>query len=525
MSERARPERVIVLVVGACLLDTQHSSHPRSPHSRISRRRAPADPLLLTRTRLWQDVCEAVREIVPEVAILRPGVCAMRARGPARYYGSETNAAHALIDRVFACGTGTHETLAQQLVQHTVVGIAASSFAAELTALLPAHEASHHPFLQRPAENVRIVNSDDTAAFLAPLAIDQAVPESLAQTLTSLGVHTLGDFSALPTASVLQRFGRAAAAAQRRAQGLGEAHAAEVIPQAAERELTICVDFEPPLDGSDQLAFACADPAEQFVRGLAEEHLVCTELLVTLHDDLGQIHGRQWSHPANFTAIDVVHRIRWQAAALPSAPDRGGAGVSAVSISPISTAPAAQHEPGLWSDAPDERIHHQFTRVQSLLGPDHLGTPRLSGGRRSADRQRFLPWGTAAPTDHASHRTPRDPWPGHLRGATPSTVYSQPPQVTLLNAQGEPVTIDDDDLLNSAPARFSAPHDSTPYDSAPHATPRTVQAWSAPWPLRERWWAAHAESVYRLQVLLDNGDAWLLCFTDRQGWRAEGRYH
>ncbi|NLB48041.1 MAG: DNA polymerase Y family protein [Microbacteriaceae bacterium] len=500
------PERVLVLFVGACLIE--HQAAPPNPHT-------PPDPHRIARSRLWREVITAVRQVVPEVATVRPGVCAMRARGPARYYGSEAAAARAIIDRVTACGTDLADELTRQLAEHTVVGAAASSFAAQLAALLPGHTAHEHPHLNHPAPAVRTVDTDHTAAFLAPIAIGQAVPDELAQTLARLGVRTLGDFSALPEASILQRFGRSAAAAHRRARGLGEAHAAEVTPHAAERELVIRVEFEPPLDGSDQLAFACAEPAEQFVRGLTSERLVCTELLVTLHDDLGATHARQWSHPANFTAADVVNRIRWQAATLPAAHDRGGAGIGAVSIAPVSTAPAAAHEPGLWSDAPDERIHHQLTRVQSLLGPDRLGTPRLTGGRQSANRQTLVPWGASAPPRSAARSTSDGPWPGHLGGATPNSVFAPPPQVTLVNAQGESVTIDRDELLSSTPALFGA-HDGS--------STRTVQAWSAPWPLREHWWAAHAEAVHRLQVVLDDGDAWLLRFTDRQGWCAEGRY-
>ena len=43
-------------------------------------------------------------------------------------------------------------------------------------------------------------------------------------------------------------------------------------------------------------------------------------------------------------------------------------------------------------------------------------------------------------------------------------------------------------------------------------------------PLEERWWdGAAARRLHRLQLVTDDGAAWLLCFEDG-GWWAEARY-
>ena len=86
----------------------------------------------------------------------------------------------------------------------------------------------------------------------------------------------------------------------------------------------------------------------------------------------------------------------------------------------------------------------------------------------------------------------------------------------MLDAQDIAVTIDSDELFSAPPESFRAKG----------APPRRVRGWSAPWPLREGWWHsdAPAEALYRVQFVLDNGEAWLLRYAASDGWAAEGRY-
>lgn len=462
--------------------------------------------------RLWNEAFDAVQRTVPGAVQLRQGYCAMRARGPTRYYGSETEAARAVLGCVA-------ELLRDELGEGLAVGVASSRFTAEQAALAATREQAGTPDLLLPAPGVYLVPAEQTAAFLSGLPIACAADEQLAPVLVSLGIRTLGAFAALPEDSVLQRFGRTAQLAHRRARGLGEPHGAEVGAGVPRHDLSVTFEFEPPLEGADQLAFACSSYAENFVRALGEHALVCTELRVELIDDTATSHERSWSHPANFTATDVVNRVRWQAASLPQAPDRGGAGVASVRITPERTSPAAAHEPGLWNDAPSERVHHQLTRVQSLLGPEGVATGMLVGGRVSTDRQRLVPWGSKrnqrpGPGQGADSSTA--PWPGRLQGPLPNLVSADTVAVTLLDEHGVTVTIDADELFSAVPNSFGVAGEPL----------QRVRNWSAPWPLRERWWdpGEPGEASYRIQLVLEDGAAWLLSYTAANGWVAEGRY-
>lgn len=448
--------------------------------------------------RRFAPVVAALEQLVPGVEVRRPGLCAMRARGPARYYGGEEAAASAVL------------ALGAALDLHGVqLGIADGLFAAEQAVRAP---ASAHGILA-PQEAIRIVPPGASAAFLSQLPVSRAASADFAELLVGLGIRTLGALAALPEDAVRARFGAPGLAAHRRATASGPTHGAEVRPRDPARELTAELTFEPPVNTTEQLAFACSGLAEQFIDTLREERLVCTGIRIELTDDVGLRHEREWLHPHRFTPADTVGRIRWQAASAVRESERGGAGITHVRITPTHTDRAAAHEPGLWSTEPDARVHHHLSRAQSKLGHTGVGTMELAGGRFLRERQHFVPWSTSRKRDRGSRASAAGPWPGALTGPAPSQVFPDPLPAELTDAAGHPVRIDADDLLTSAPARLLV---------ANALVDGPVQEWSLPWAVRERWWQGTL-ARFRLQLQLGGGDAWLL-YHEGEQWFAEGRY-
>lgn len=141
--------------------------------------------------RLWNEAFDAVQRTVPGAVQLRQGYCAMRARGPTRYYGSETEAARAVLGCVA-------ELLRDELGEGLAVGVASSRFTAEQAALAATRKQAGTPDLLLPAPGVYLVPAEQTAAFLSELPIACAADEQLAPVLVSLGIRTLGAFAALP---------------------------------------------------------------------------------------------------------------------------------------------------------------------------------------------------------------------------------------------------------------------------------------------------------------------------------------
>ena len=65
--------------------------------------------------RTFERVVSLVEELCPRVEVLRPGACAIGARGPARYFGGEEALAGKIIETVtgagFACQAGVADGL------------------------------------------------------------------------------------------------------------------------------------------------------------------------------------------------------------------------------------------------------------------------------------------------------------------------------------------------------------------------------------------------------------------------------
>jgi hypothetical protein len=139
--------------------------------------------------RTFIQVLAAVEVYCPWVQPVRPGICSLPARGPARYFGGE----QALVDLV---------TEATATIAETQVGIADGLFGAVLA-----------------ARATLVVPAGTTPAFLAPLPVTTLGDPDLAELLARLGIRTLGNFAALPERHVLGRFGADGALRHRVARG------------------------------------------------------------------------------------------------------------------------------------------------------------------------------------------------------------------------------------------------------------------------------------------------------------------
>lgn len=449
--------------------------------------------------RLFAPIIDVVEGLVAGVQVVRPGLLALAARGPARYYGGEKAAALALRGAVIADG-----------LDQVCIGIADGPFAAELAARTVS-----------PEQTVQIVARGASGPFLAPFSVTTLGDPDLATLLGRLGVRTLGDFAALPAEAVRDRFG--AAGAHRHALA-GAADATPIVPRTPPPDLERVLELEPPLDRVDQLAFAVRQLADDLVEALTRRLLVATAIRIGFRDEHGTETERAWLHPRSFRASEIVDRVRWQlsgetrTAGLAGSrgqadADRGPglrSAITRVTLVPESVDDLAHHEPGLWGSAPDERVHHALSRVQSLLGHEAVLTAQRTGGRTLAERSMLVPWGDRAVITRPLER----PWPGALPQPAPATVFPSRHAVTVVDAEGAAVGIDDRMRLSAAPAGFAP---------AAGGTTRPVTSWAGPWPLDEQWWSIRRRRLHRLQVVDAAGVAWLLVL-EGASWWAEARY-
>jgi protein ImuB len=434
--------------------------------------------------RAFEQVLTAIEAMMPGVQLLRPGTCAIRARGPARYYGGEKPAALALVALLDQLG-----------IPGARVGIADGPFTAEQAARMAGRLGPSRP-RSSTAARVQIVAEGASAEFLAPLPVSLLDSPALVTLLRRLGITTLAEFAALPVSDVLGRFGDAGAQLHALASGQDSRPVIQRIPP---EELDSTVEFEPALDRIDQVTFGFRSTADSFIEGLTEAQLVCTGLRIEIDSESGEVSERSWLHPRSFTAADVVDRVRWQLQGSGEVDTGLTSGIIRVRVLPEAVDAIGHHEVGLFGGGPDERIHHGLSRVQSMLGHGGVLTAVIGGGRTLADRQATVPWGDRA----LLTRAPSQPWPGALPPPAPSTIFPTPHPVHVLDAAGEAIRVDERGLLSAPPARFS------PTGSG--SAMRQIMAWAGPWPIDERWWDAEtARRAHRFQVVDAAGMAWLL---------------
>jgi protein ImuB len=444
--------------------------------------------------RAFEAVVAAVEMIAPGVEVIRPGACALAARGPTRYFGGEAAAAERIVE---------HTALTCRV--EAQVGVADGVFAALLA-----------------ARAGQIVPPGQTPAFLAGMDIATLDRPDLTDLLRRLGVRTLADFSALPAASVLARFGFDAAYAHRLAGGVDERPLAVRKPPP---DLAVAAEYDPPLDRVDMAAFAAKALAERLHERLAGHGLAATRLGIEARTAAGEELHRVWRHDGLLDAGAIADRVRWQLDGWLTGPGRtagtGGlssrptAGIEQLRLVPDGVVRSAGMQAGLWGEigVADERAHRALVRVQGLLGPDSVFTAVLGGGRGYADRVRLVAWGD----ERSPEKADQPPWPGRLPAPAPATVLTaltETTPVTVCTADGVPLGVDARLALTGPPSQVRIGRE----------PPVDVVAWAGPWPAEERWWAPEeASQLVRFQLGLADGTA-LLVAKDSSGWKLEAIY-
>ena len=498
--------------------------------------------------RCFGPVVAALEDLTPRVEVLAPGCCVVATRGPSRYYGGDealAELAHRTITEVLATagargagasstvgarGAGASSTAGMYDPASSVsVGIADGLFAAGL--------AGRAASVRTPSVPVLVVAPGSSAAFLGGLGLGTLAEEGslltgcaadgtaddLISMLWQLGLRTLGDLAALPVRDLVGRFGTQGewmhALASGRDPRLSQ-------PAAAHPDLSAETEIDPPADRLDTVAFAAKSLADQLDAQLAREGqaLVCVE--ISAETEHGETSSGRWRHGFRFSPPDLVDRVRWQLDGWRSAKGKNSptGGISFIRLRAVETLPDEGRQLDFWggqSEA-DERAERALQRVQTLVGFDGVTVGRLGSGRRFADLEQRLPFGTAGPLGTGASGTAgplgagasgTPPWPGRLGAPAPAEVLAEPEPLVVLDAN-------DDSVGVSGRAQVSAPP-----VMLRRADGRTssIAAWAGPWPLEERWWSTRPRRQARFQLVLDDGTAHL-CVVENGRWQREATY-
>jgi len=449
--------------------------------------------------RAFEPVVAVVEEFCPRVEVVRPGVCAFAARGPARYFGGEAELARKVAEAVAQSGVACQ------------VGIADGLFAAQLAA--------------RAGPTGVLVSAGETRTFLAGLPVGVLGMPELCELLPRLGIETLGQLAELPPAEAASRFGADGKLASRIARGLDPR---PLVPRPPAVDLSVQAEFDPPVGQSEPVIFTAKALADQMHVRLAARGLACVRVGVQVHCANGQELSRLWRHDGLLSGLAVAERVRWQLDSWrpgsgQEAGDEAG-GITLLRLIPDQLVRATGRQLALWGDSViSDRVARAAIRVQAMLGHDRVTQPVLAGGRRPADQVLLVPFGDAAVPQRPAGR----PWPGQIPAPSPVTVYPAPLAARLTDASGQLVSVSGRAQLSAPPAWLSVGSGEGPGRSSPRPATeqvRAVTAWAGPWPVTERWWDPPSVCRQaRFQLATDDGSAWLAVLQEGR-WLIEGRY-
>ncbi|MEP7024219.1 MAG: DNA polymerase Y family protein [Actinomycetota bacterium] len=465
----------------------------------------------------FDQVVATVQEFCPKVEVVRPGLCAISTRGPARYFGGEKSLVTKITGAVTSLGVACR------------AGIADGLFAAQLAAQAEPSQAQAGPPHAQASSSHVVIPPGGTPAFLAAHPVSVLGFPELTDLLPRLGIWTLGDFAKLSAADAANRFGAQGARAHRLSRGLDPR---PLMPRLPPADLSVQLDFEPPAEQSEPVVFAAKTLAEELHAGLAARGMACVRVQAEVTFEDGRDSTRLWRHDGLLSALAVAERVRWQLDSWqanggrdsarprgnrPGKPVPGGrqdalaGGIIRLRLVPDQLVRDGGHQLALWGETViSDRVARAANRVQAMLGPAAVTRPLVAGGRDPAEQVTLVPFGDPrAPALPAGR-----PWPGHIPPPAPATVFEEPRPARVTDDAGVAVQVTGRAVLSEKPAWLSA-------DGGPWLP---VTAWAGPWPVTERWWTkADGRRRARFQLVTEDGKAWLAALQDGH-WVLEARY-
>ena len=444
--------------------------------------------------REFEPVVRLVADMAPRLEIVEPGLIAVAARGPSRYFGGDRSLADRLVEQVMP-------------VAPVAVGIADGRSAATIAARVAS----------RRTERTVVVEPGAGPEFVARLPVSWLaglgeITPDLVDLFVRMGLRTLGHVAELDPGDVFARFGDEGRRAHRVASGADDRALATTDPPP---EWWAEHPFDDPIHQLDTVVFVAKRLADQLAGALAADGRVCTRLVVVAESEHGERSERAWYRDQGMSSTSMVERVRWQLDGWVSQPGAITGGIVLVRLIPDEVRSDDGVQSRLWGERSQADLDagRAVIRLSGLVGDDQVRVPVWNGGRLPDERYRWEPASSIDADELAERSRPSGgPWPGALPAPSPTVVYAEPAEVAVLGASGAPVRVSGRGDMSESPAVLVA-------GSTRHA----VQAWVGPWPVEQRWWSDRGRRLARFQLVTEQGVAHLVAL-EQQRWMLLATY-
>ncbi|MGH2378495.1 MAG: hypothetical protein ACRDGT_08450 [Candidatus Limnocylindria bacterium] len=308
-------------------------------------------------------VLEALTGLLPRVGVEGRGTFACDLRGTERLLGSPERVGARIV------------AVLERVRIPAAIGIAERPFAARVLAE------------RAPTGQVARLGPGEERMFLGGLPLSVLpLDDEQREELVLLGLRMVGAFAELDRGAVLDRFGRAAAAAHALARG---EDAGEVRGAAPRRRIVAKRAWDAPIDRTDQLLFALRGVLDDLGGELSADGIAAMRLDARLErEDAPLLRLERLVLPPTSEPAALLRSLRW---ALEERPDRGEIGlVTGVRIEVTEVEPVRGRQIGLFAaDAAREEEAVAVARyLRSRLGPGTVLRPRVTDpDSRVAERE------------------------------------------------------------------------------------------------------------------------------------------
>lgn len=237
-------------------------------------------------------VLEALGRLLPRVGVEGRGTFACDLRGTERLLGTPERLGARIVE------------ILERVRIPSAIGVAERPFAARVLAE------------RAPTGEVARLRPGEERAFLAALPLRVLpIADEHREELALLGIRDVGTFADLDRGAVLDRFGRAVAAAHALARGEDAGEVRGVPPR---RRIVAKRSWDDPITQSDQLVFALKSALDEVATELAREGLAALRLEARCErEDAPTVRVERLVLPPTADASALLRSIRWGLEELP----------------------------------------------------------------------------------------------------------------------------------------------------------------------------------------------------------------
>lgn len=454
----------------------------------------------------------ALYEAVNELEVVAPGEVAFRAGSATRTYGGEQG----LIDHILAIAPVVPAlSLPGGGGARAGVGVADGRFAAAMAARIAGARSLPVPAVASsgPPAGSAIVPVGAAREFLTSVPIEVLSQEidapDLIETFLLLGIKTLGDLAAMPSESLMSRFGKTGLLAHQLACGSDHR---PLLLSRVDTSLEAECELDPPVTNIDQLTFAVKSLGDRLAATMEQSITTARALRLEAIDEQGATHTASWRNDGGISS--AAERARWHVESW-----RLQSGISQIRLLPEGVEAERGEQltlscmEGVIDPEAELRAERAVSRLSALTDTTGVFRVIASGGRLPHERASLKAIGSEGLRGEAtsfrssvrssstglSASTP--PWPGRLPSPAPARIESK------------------------ALATKDLPEELRGPMEIPTINGRPVASAVGPFRYRMRWWSPDGgieRDVW--QIALDDGTA-LLVSRDRAGnWVVEAIY-